>query len=212
MDSGLLAASAAVVVSYLIGSIPFGMILARALGGVDVRAAGSGNIGATNVARLAGPALGVATLVLDAAKGLGPVLLARWAAEHLEIEAVWAGATIEADGVLIVAVVGAAALVGHCFPVWLRFKGGKGVATSLGVMLGVAPWAALAGLAVFAAAFAACRIVSVGSLLGLAAAIPAAFLTAGIVPGVLSVLIAVLIVARHRENIGRLREGSENRL
>src|SRR5262250_3878063 len=123
-----------IAMAYLLGSIPFGLMLTKIFGGKDVRKSGSGNIGATNVARVAGPAAGILTLLLDAAKGA---------------VAVWLGARFSEQSAAALMLAGAAALVGHCFPVWLKFKGGKGVATALGVFLMLAPLAALGGVAVF---------------------------------------------------------------
>lgn len=184
-----------VVLSYLLGSIPFGLLLGR-LAGVDVRGRGSGNIGAANVARSAGARLGLATLVADAAKGAVPVLAAR---------------ALGAD-VGLVATAGVAAFLGHCFPITLRFSGGKGVATAFGAIVTFAPYVALAALAVFAAAFAVTRRVSVGSALG-ALATPAAALLLG-EPRAIMVACAVMaavIVVRHLDNLGRLRRGTEPR-
>ncbi|MEA2624809.1 MAG: acyl phosphate:glycerol-3-phosphate acyltransferase [Candidatus Binatota bacterium] len=184
-----------VLLAYLLGSIPTGVLLARAVG-VDVRAEGSGNIGATNVARTAGRSLGVATLLGDVSKGVIPVVLAR----SLGLS----------DGVI--AAVAVAAIAGHVYSVFLAFRGGKGVATGLGVLVGLAPAAALASLATFGAAMAISRIVSVASI---AAAVsgpvimallgyPRAYLVAGLA-------IAGMIVSRHAENIARLRAGTERR-
>ena len=115
---------ALVIAGYLLGAVPFGLLVSRAMGGPDPRQGGSGNIGATNVARQLGKTAGVLTLLLDIAKGLSPALLAdHWLTPW------WAGA------------VGLAAFIGHCWPVYLRFRGGKGVATFLGVLFGLAPWA-----------------------------------------------------------------------
>src|SRR5271157_5573244 len=140
--------------AYLLGSIPFGLLFARLIGGKDVRQAGSGNIGATNVARVAGPLPGILTLVFDAAKGAAAVWLAGRFAGH-------------SAGTMMFA--GVAALLGHCFPVWLRFKGGKGVATGLGVFAALCPPAALAALLLFVLVVASLRFVSVGSITAAAA-------------------------------------------
>src|SRR5713101_4121286 len=137
------------VVGYLLGSIPFGLILARILGRGDVRRAGSGNIGATNVARVAGPAAGVVTLVLDVAKGSAAVLLA---------------AHFTGDSTLWMMIAGICALAGHCFPIWLRFRGGKGVATAAGVFLVMSPFAFLSAIAVFIFVVVVWRYISLGSI------------------------------------------------
>src|SRR6202051_553608 len=122
------------VVAYLIGSIPFGILLAKMFGGVDVRKAGSGNIGATNVARVAGPLPGILTLVLDGLKGVATV---------------WLSARFTNDSALWMTIAGLSALLGHCFPVWLRFRGGKGVATAAGTLLVLCPPALLGSVILF---------------------------------------------------------------
>jgi acyl phosphate:glycerol-3-phosphate acyltransferase len=179
---------------YLSGSIPFGLLLARRAG-VDVRRAGSGNIGAANVARSASTGLGAATLVLDAVKGAAPVALARWVAND--------------D---VAAAAGMAAFLGHVFPVFLGLAGGKGVATALGVLVVLCPPAAAAGLAAFIAVFMACRYISAASIAGALAAPVAAFSLSyrpAVVAGI--VVMTLVIVARHRENLSRLRAGTEPR-
>src|SRR5260370_19619173 len=120
--------------AYFLGSIPFGLVLAKLLAGSDIRKSGSGNIGATNVARVVGPSAGILTLVLDVAKGAA---------------AVWLAGRFTEQSSAAMTVAGVAVLLGHCFPVWLKFKGGKGVATALGVFLMLAPLAALGSLFVF---------------------------------------------------------------
>lgn len=181
--------------SYLLGSIPTGLLLARACG-IDIRAAGSGNIGATNVYRTAGRKLGVATLVLDCLKGLIPVLAAR----HLGLPDVW------------IAGVGLAAFLGHIYTVFLKFKGGKGVATALGVFLGVSPLAVLGALALFVLVVWKWRYISLGSITA-AAAFPV--LTAAIdrrpLIVAMTIVIAALVIFKHSENIKRLRAGTESR-
>ncbi|MGH7896963.1 MAG: glycerol-3-phosphate 1-O-acyltransferase PlsY [Candidatus Binatia bacterium] len=180
---------------YLVGSIPTGVLLGR-LAGVDVRSAGSGNIGATNVARTAGRRLGLVTLVGDFAKGFLPV----WLARELGLA--------EAA----VAAVAAAALLGHVFSVFLAFHGGKGVATGIGALVALAPGAALIPLAVFAATFAASRIVSTSSIAAAASA-PVALLLLGYPAAtcVAASAMALLIIYRHKDNIGRLLAGTEKR-
>lgn len=187
--------------SYLLGSIPFGLILVRVFRGEDVRASGSGNIGATNVARKS-PALGVATLLLDAAKGLAAVILAR----------IFFGG---ANAKLIMTVAALCAVLGHMFPIWLKFRGGKGVATSLGSFVLLTPKSILCMIAVFLVVVAALRYVSLGSLLA-AALFPLLVLSLheySEPPQLVLVLIAsLLILIKHRKNIARLFAGSESKL
>jgi acyl phosphate:glycerol-3-phosphate acyltransferase len=190
----------AILLAYVLGSIPFGVILATLFGGTDVRKSGSGNIGATNVARVVGPLAGTLTLVFDIAKGAGAV----WLAEKF--------ANGNARWMMIA---GIAALVGHCFPVWLKFKGGKGVATAGGVFLVVSPLACLAAVILFLLVVIFWRYVSLGSV-SAAAAMPLLvyFLWAprhapplAVTGGALAA--ALLIIYNHRGNLQRLREGAE---
>jgi glycerol-3-phosphate acyltransferase PlsY len=185
---------------YLLGSIPFGLILAKLFGSGDVRKEGSGNIGATNVARVVGPLAGILTLLLDGAKGAAAVFLA---GRYSNGSAMW----------MIIA--GLAALVGHCFPVWLKFKGGKGVATAAGVYLALSPLAFLAGLILFILVVGFWRYVSLGSV-SAAAAMPLLlyFLWAPhhAPPPIITfgaLVIAMLIVYKHDTNLQRLVEGTE---
>jgi acyl phosphate:glycerol-3-phosphate acyltransferase len=188
--------------AYLLGSIPFGLILTKLFGAGDVRKAGSGNVGATNVARVAGTAAGVATLVLDAGKGAAAV----WLAERFANEsAAW------------MVVAGMAAMIGHCFPVWLRFHGGKGVATAAGMFLVLCPLAAWGAIGVFVLVVAFWRYVSLGSIAA-AAAMPLLiyFLWAPRHAPPLMVTFgafaaAMLVVYKHDANIQRLVEGREPR-
>ena len=188
-------------VAFLAGSVPFGLILALVFGKTDVRTAGSGNIGATNVARVAGRKLGVITLLLDALKGGVPAFLVT------QVTPISAGAGVIA---LHGGLVGLSALLGHCFTPWLRFRGGKGVATGLGVLLALHPEVAGYGLGAFAVAFAASKMVSVSSLSAAAVVVVALFwrgpIDAALVP-MLACL--VVIVARHTDNIRRLRHRQE---
>jgi glycerol-3-phosphate acyltransferase PlsY len=199
--SGTALGALLVVAGYLSGSIPFGLVLTKLLLGVDVRTVGSGNIGGTNVARAGGKKLGIAVIVLDAAKAIVPILVAR------RILGDAPGAEWWTVGVAI------AAFVGHLFPIWLRFRGGKGVATGLGIFIVLVPWAALAGAAAYGIVYGATRISSAGSLAGTAVCTAAAFAMDGPSSPVswAALAIAALIVLRHRDNIRRLLSGEERR-
>jgi glycerol-3-phosphate acyltransferase PlsY len=186
--------------AYFLGSIPFGLILAKLFAGSDIRKSGSGNIGATNVARVAGPAAGILTLVLDTAKGAAAV----WLAGRLTDQ--------DSTAMTLAAVV---ALLGHCFPVWLKLKGGKGVATALGVFLMLAPLAALGALLVFIVVCVAWRYVSLGSI-SAAAAMPLLmyFLWApGHAPPLVvdfgTLFASALVIFKHDANLQRLADGTE---
>lgn len=188
-----------IILAYLLGSIPFGYLLVRIFLKKDVRAQGSGNIGATNVARSGAKGLGLATLLLDAAKGLLAVELALHLPGGSYELACWAAL---------------AAVLGHVFPVWLRFKGGKGVATALGVFIGLTPRSAALVVLVFVGVFLLTRFVSLASIV--ASALFPAFgfhfvreRTPGVVCAFL--LIPLLIIVKHHGNISRLLRGTENR-
>lgn len=204
----LLACFVAGIIAYLLGSIPFGLVLLRVFRGVDVRKTGSGNIGTANVARVA-PSLGLWTLIFDSAKGLVAVLVAREIAEHMTDGSTQSVALITGLSALL-------AIVGHVFPVWLKFKGGKGVATAMGAFLGLMPWAVLITLVLYVAIYAVWHFTSLASITS-AALFP---LIAGVMmpPAerllLLPFLIAasLLIIVKHRENIRRLLAGTENRL
>ena len=178
-----------VAVAYLCGSIPFGLFIARAATGKDVRTVGSGNIGATNVARAAGWKAAAATLVLDALKGFIPALLAPPGVQP------WCAV---------------AAVVGHCFPVWLKLRGGKGVATALGVSFAIAPWAGLAGAATWGVLYKLYKISSAGSLAGAATALIVAAFTASRPATYALGGICLLILVRHADNIRRLLDKRES--
>jgi glycerol-3-phosphate acyltransferase PlsY len=191
-----------VAAGYLLGSIPFGVVLTRLTTGVDVRTVGSGNIGATNVARAGGKKLGIAVLLLDAAKAIVPIVATRALFRGSPDQALWTVA------------VALSAFVGHLFPVWLGFKGGKGVATGLGIFLVLSPWAALAGVVTYAAAYGTTRISSVGSLAGTAVCCLGTFVAYGWTSPIpwAGLVLALLIVVRHQENIRRLLRGDEKRM
>ena len=183
------------LLAYLLGSIPFGLVITRGLGLGDLRAIGSGNIGATNVLRTGNKSAAAATLVLDAGKGAVAVMLAR----H------FAGETAAM-------VAGFAAFLGHLFPVWLRFKGGKGVATYLGIMLALA-WPV--GLAACGTWLATALVLRYSSLAALVATAAVPFWLALLGPSAaipLAIALAALVWLRHRTNIARLRSGSEPKI
>jgi glycerol-3-phosphate acyltransferase PlsY len=184
-----------VIVAYLIGSIPFGYLIVRGKIGADIRQTGSGGTGATNVSRRAGKVAGVVTLVLDALKGSAAVLIAK---------------TVSGEDWLIAAAA-VAVLVGHVFPVWLGFRGGKGVATGAGVFVVVAPAALLCAGFLFVAIVLLTRYVSLGSMIA-AATIPLFVWTQNGPRHLLiaAILGALLIVFAHRGNIGRLAHGTES--
>jgi len=190
--------------SYLSGSIPFGYLLVRIFRGEDIRRSGSGNIGATNVSRKS-PALGMATLVLDALKGFVPVAMA------LSVGRRWV------DPPYVLAATAAFfAILGHIFPVWLKFRGGKGVATGVGAFVLLAPKAILAAIGTFLALLMLFRYVSLGSIVAVLLLPLLAWLLRDYsdVPLVLLCIAAasLLIVARHDENIRRLLAGTESRV
>lgn len=187
----------AVLVAYCIGSIPFALILSRRLSAQDLRQVGSGNLGAANVARLSGVWAGALVALLDMAKGAASVLLA----ERLN------------GSVAGCAAAGFAAVVGHVYPVWLSFRGGKGVATAGGVFSVLTPLAAGPALVVFLLGVGITRYVSLGSILATAVLPPLAYATGSPMPVVASaVAAATLIIFRHRSNVARLRLGTEGRL
>lgn len=213
-----------VIVSYLLGSIPFGYLLVRVFRGQDVRKTGSGNIGATNVARTGSKVLAIATLLLDALKGYAAVTLAFWLALAKRFEGQMSTSvynqtsqTIDSRTVFLLAALAAfVAILGHMFTVWLRFKGGKGVATAAGSFIALAPRALLVALLLFVVIVALTRYVSLGSILAVAI-FP--FLVWWLNPPESTTLLillligasSLLIIVRHKDNIRRLRAGTENR-
>ena len=186
----------AIVAAYLLGSIPFALFAARR-SGADLRQSGSGNLGATNVMRVSGVGAGAIVAALDMAKGAAGVLMAQRLSTHDAAPAVAAFA----------------AIVGHVYPVWLRFRGGKGVATAFGAFATLTPVAAVPALAVFVVAASATKYISLGSVLASLILPPLAYLSGSAPPVVIAAIAAcALIVFRHRSNLERLRMGTERRL
>ena len=180
--------------TFLLGAVPFGLVLTSLLSDVDIRSAGSGNIGATNVYRLAGKSLGAATLACDVLKGLLPALAAHW---------IFDGPTGQSLTI-------AAAFLGHCYSPYLAFRGGKGVATSMGAFLATAPLAAVIATGVWIAVVVATRKSSLGALAGLLAILCALALLPHARPLLpVAVFLGAVMVWRHRENIRRLVTGAE---
>ena len=206
--TSLLIAAAA----YLLGSVPAGYLLVRLFRHQDIRSVGSGNIGATNALRAGGKGLGAVTFLLDMLKGCAAVWLGALAWTLLVHGAVIASTSSPRNFEALAAL---CAVLGHMFPVWLRFRGGKGVATGFGVFLVAAPWAALAAIAVFFIVLALSRYVSVASILG-AASFPvfAWLLVRGTHPAfftAVEITVALLIIVKHYQNIRRLFAGTESR-
>jgi acyl phosphate:glycerol-3-phosphate acyltransferase len=185
---------AAAIVGYLLGSIPFGLVLTRLAGFGDIRRIGSGNIGATNVLRTGNKALAALTLGFDLAKGLAAVL----------VGAVW--------GPQAALAAGGAVIVGHLFPLWLGFRGGKGVATALGVLLALAPWLAVIAAALWLATAAVFHYSSLAALVAALASVVLAPVMVDAGRAWLIVLIALLVILRHHDNIRRLLAGTESRI
>lgn len=194
-----------VVLAYLIGAIPSGVVLTRMAGIADIRRQGSGNVGATNVYRVAGKRLGVLTLVSDMLKGVVPLLVLGYLIENGILPRTSADMSL-------VAIAGLFLFVGHCYPVYLGFKGGKGVATALGVFLVLAPPALVPSLIVFVLVLWRWRYVSLASI-SAAFIIPFAMLGFGYSWSMVGVtfIIATGVIYRHKDNIVRLRKGTENR-
>jgi acyl phosphate:glycerol-3-phosphate acyltransferase len=190
-----------ILFAYLIGSIPFGLLISKAKG-QDIRKLGSGNIGATNVLRCLGKPLGIACFALDVLKGFLPAFVfPMFGNLHADFPGI---------GILF----GAAAILGHNFPVFLKFKGGKGVATSAGVLIGVAPLAVVIGLATWAIVFKLSGYVSLGSIVAALVVVLTGWIRVGhygVITASALTLLGGLTVWRHRTNIQRLREGTENK-
>lgn len=185
-----------IIFSYLIGSVPFGLIVANIFGKGDIRKQGSGNIGATNVLRTSGKALGALTLLLDALKGAVAVIVAKK----------FSGI----DGVI--ALSGFLAVIGHIFPIWLKFKGGKGVATAIAVYLSLGVWFGLFACFSWIVTFYFTRISSISSIATVICSFVIAIIFMGLHVYLLSLALAIIITLKHKSNILRLFTGSENQL
>jgi glycerol-3-phosphate acyltransferase PlsY len=202
--------------AYLLGSIPTGFLVARAKG-IDIRAVGSGNIGATNAMRVLGKPAGIAVLLLDAAKGYAAVYFGAYIfrsfLRQLYPFTFYSGPTpdsIEHFAILA----GIFAVLGHNYTCWLKFKGGKGIATTAGVYLALAPWPLLIALAVFILALLLTRYVSVGSISGAVALVAAVWFLPphNLFLGIVTTALGALAIYKHKSNIQRLLAGTENRL
>lgn len=186
-----------ILVAYAIGSVPFAFLIARRWGGHDLRHVGSGNLGAANVMRASGVTAGLVVALLDIAKGALSVTLAR----------------LISDQPAAPAAAGLAAIVGHIYPVWLRFRGGKGVATACGAFSVLTPLAMAPALLIFAVTVWLTQYISLGSVLASAALPPIAYVAGAPAPAVgAAVAAALLIVFRHRANLARIRRGMERRI
>jgi glycerol-3-phosphate acyltransferase PlsY len=209
------------ITSFLLGSIPFGYLLVRIFRGQDIRKTGSGNIGATNVARTGSKGLAIATLLLDALKGYIAVAFAEWIPDHITLRIspdTHASLSVVDPRLmyLLAAFAAICAILGHMFTPWLGFKGGKGVATAVGAFAAIAPRAVLVSLALFIIVVAITRYVSLGSVVG-SAAFPIAcwWLVPAMRDLIVMCLVAlssILIIVRHHSNIRRLVTGTESRL
>ncbi|MFO7821993.1 MAG: glycerol-3-phosphate 1-O-acyltransferase PlsY [Lentisphaeria bacterium] len=197
MINSVLALIGVLLVSYVVGSIPFGLIIGK-LNGVDIRKRGSGNVGSTNITRTIGRDWGMACFALDFCKGLAPVILARNAVSGM--------------GTMPAILAAAAAIAGHIWPIFLNFKGGKGVSTSLGALIALAPFHVIICATAWYLVFRLTRYVSVASIVA-ALVLPLAslILATQVETIILLIVVAALIIFRHRSNIVRLLEGTENR-
>jgi glycerol-3-phosphate acyltransferase PlsY len=203
------------VIAYLIGSIPFSYLVARTIGGADIRREGSHNVGATNVLRTVGRRAGALALLLDLLKGYSTITIARWIVSRPDWPLAAASGSPLHSHEMWITLAGLVAVVAHMFPVWLRFHGGKGVATAAGVFLALDPIVVAAALLVFLIVLLSTRFVSLASILS-AASIPV-FMHYLVRDTpywrfVLSIVIVVLVIIKHHANVSRLTQGTERRL
>lgn len=190
-----------ILIAYLIGTIPFGLLLTKFFLKKDIRNTGSGNIGATNVLRTGNKTLAGLTLLLDILKGTFAVL---WFYPSLSHTSDFHSYALLFPGFF--------AILGHCYPVWLKFKGGKGVATALGVLLVAVPWAGFVAVCTWGIVAGFFHISSLAALCAVAIAPLAAFLIYGPLPGIMTIFIALLVIGRHQANIKRLLKGEEPKI
>ena len=211
-----------VLAAYLLGSIPTGFLMAKAKG-IDIRAVGSGNIGATNAMRVLGKPVGIAVLLLDVLKGyaavtfLAPMICdgyLHWIKQHTPFLVKYFRDQPDAVQIHMFILAGIFAVLGHNYTCWLKFKGGKGIATTTGVYLALAPWAVLIALGVFLLAVLVTRYVSVGSISGAVALVAAVWILPphNVFLGIVTTALGALAIYKHKSNIQRLRAGTENRL
>ncbi len=196
--------------SYIIGSVPFGFILSKVFLKQDVRSIGSGNIGATNVLRTGSKKLAFLTLILDAIKG--PIAIFAYIAYATTISSSNTDISYRDFDKVLLLISGFIAIIGHCFPIWLKFKGGKGVATSAGVLLTAVPYAGLAVCAAWLMAVFVFRISSLAALIAAAIAPIATYVLYGQTAALICALITALIFVRHKDNIARLMKGEEPKI
>lgn len=194
-----------IVSAYFLGSIPFGLVLTKYFAQEDIRNIGSGNIGATNVLRSGNKTLAAATLIGDALKGGLAVLVFYFLFADTPVGD-------QQAPIFFACLFGLFAIIGHCFPVWLKFKGGKGVATALGVLLAAVPFAGLAACAVWLASAYKFKISSLAALIALGVAPVVTYYIYDVAPAAVCLLIAALVFWRHKENIKRLMSGTEPKI
>ncbi len=195
-------------VGYVAGSIPFGLILSYAAGYGDIRKIGSNNIGATNVLRTGNKLLAVATLLTDMGKGSIPILILFGGFPAMQYSEMW-GAEMS---IVIAIISGIGAIIGHCFPIWLKFKGGKGVATTLGVLLAAVPYSGLIAIATWLVVAFTTRYSSLSALCAVAVAPIATYFIYGGSTAVICAAITIFVWLRHKENIQRLLSGTESKI
>ena len=190
------------IIPYVIGSIPFGLLLSKIFGYGDIRNVGSGNIGATNVLRTGNKFLALITLLLDASKGIIAILICYLLVETTNTQ------TMQTELFLLA---GLGAIIGHCYPVWLKFKGGKGVATTLGVLIAAAPFTGFLTCLAWLLSFLAGRMSSLAAMSAMLVAPALTYTFYGFYPAIINIAISALVIWRHHENIARIRAGTEPR-